>query len=90
MRLLKLFKYALATAGLLVLAWTLLTLFVQKKGPSKSWHFFNAGSKKALIVFDPDLFLRRHWINIAHPNHLDQLEKSAFERFRSYEFKRSF
>lgn len=28
-------------------------------------------------------------INIAHPNHREELEKAAFERFRSYEFERT-
>jgi len=28
-------------------------------------------------------------INIAHPNHREDLEKAAFERFRSYEFERT-
>jgi acyl-CoA hydrolase len=29
-------------------------------------------------------------IEIAHPNHREQLERTAFERFRSYEFERTF
>jgi acyl-CoA hydrolase len=29
-------------------------------------------------------------IEIAHPNHRETLEKEAFERFKSYEFERSF
>lgn len=29
-------------------------------------------------------------INIAHPNHREELEKAAFERFKSYEFERTF
>lgn len=29
-------------------------------------------------------------INIAHPNHREGLEKTAFERFKSYEFERSY
>lgn len=29
-------------------------------------------------------------INIAHPNHREELERTAFERFRSYEFERSY
>jgi acyl-CoA hydrolase len=32
----------------------------------------------------------RALINIAHPNHREALEKEAFERFKSYEFERSF
>jgi acyl-CoA hydrolase len=28
-------------------------------------------------------------IDIAHPNHREDLEKAAFERFRSYEFERT-
>jgi acyl-CoA hydrolase len=28
-------------------------------------------------------------IDIAHPNHREELEKAAFERFHSYEFERT-
>jgi len=28
-------------------------------------------------------------IEIAHPNHREELERSAFERFKSYEFERT-
>jgi acyl-CoA hydrolase len=28
-------------------------------------------------------------IEIAHPNHREELERSAFERFHSYEFERT-
>jgi acyl-CoA hydrolase len=28
-------------------------------------------------------------INIAHPNHREELERAAFQRFHSYEFERT-
>lgn len=47
----------MGTALFLVIAgWTLLTIYVERKGPVKQWTLGESGGKKVLIVFDPDPF----------------------------------
>ncbi|MEP6735302.1 MAG: hypothetical protein ABJA70_07280 [Chryseolinea sp.] len=42
------------TAAIIILIWATLTVWVEKNGPAKIWHFANAGSQKLLVVYDPD------------------------------------
>lgn len=44
------------TAGIVMITWTALTFYVEKKGPAKQWTLGEYGRKRALIVFDPDPF----------------------------------
>ncbi len=47
----------MASIGVILIGWTFLTLYVERKGPPKEWSV--GGSQKnhkALIVFDPDPF----------------------------------
>jgi hypothetical protein len=49
--------YVTATIGIIMFAWLILTLYVERKGPAKNWSFGVRGSRhNALIVFDPDPF----------------------------------
>jgi hypothetical protein len=49
--------YILATFGIILVAWLVLTLYVQRKGQPKEWSVGGAQyNHKALVVFDPDPF----------------------------------
>jgi hypothetical protein len=49
-------KYLLATVIVVILGWCILTIYVEKQGPSRHWSFGDTQGKKVLIVFDPDPF----------------------------------
>lgn len=52
----KFLKYLSVTLILVLMGWAILTIYVQKVGPSKQWILGDPGGKKALIVYDPDPF----------------------------------
>jgi hypothetical protein len=52
----KILRYVTVTAVIVAIAWTILTFYVEWKGPSKQWDVGHSNGKKVLIVFDPDPF----------------------------------
>ena len=56
MRTKRIVRYFIWTAAIIALAWTILTLYVEGKGPEKDLSFGPGDGKKVLIVFDPDPF----------------------------------
>ncbi|HEY9009363.1 MAG TPA: hypothetical protein VIM75_24670 [Ohtaekwangia sp.] len=45
----------IVTLVIVIIGWTALTLWVERKGPARYWHFSGSNSTmKVLVVFDPD------------------------------------
>lgn len=44
----------LTTLGIIAVVWGLLTLWVEKQGPARTWDFGRSGERTALLVYDPD------------------------------------
>jgi hypothetical protein len=49
-------RYLIVSLSLVALVWTMLTIFVELRGPAKEWELGNDGRHEVLIVFDPDPF----------------------------------
>jgi hypothetical protein len=53
----KIIRYLLATAILVIVGWTALTIYVETAGPSREWILQSESStRNAIVVFDPDPF----------------------------------
>ena len=55
-KLVRFLRYSAIALGIIAVAWTALTFYVEKKGPAKRWRVGNDSEQKVLIVFDPDPF----------------------------------
>lgn len=49
-------QFSLIILTTILLGWGVLTLYVEKQGPSKLWHLGNKAGKKILILYDADPF----------------------------------
>jgi hypothetical protein len=48
-------KSLVVTVCIIAVSWLILTLWVERQGPAKTWHVSNeTATKKVLVVFDPD------------------------------------
>lgn len=52
----KFLRYVLVATTIIVISWTVLTIYVELEGPAKEWNLGNEDGPKVLIVFDPDPF----------------------------------
>jgi hypothetical protein len=46
----------IAIIAIILVAWTMLTLYVERNGPANRWQVSKSDGKTALVVFDPDPF----------------------------------
>lgn len=52
----KVLRYLLITFVVIAFLWTILTLWVEQRGPARRWSSGNTHGKKVVILYDPDPF----------------------------------
>lgn len=49
-------RYFVIALSVIAIAWTVLTIYVERKGPAAEWNVGSQSSTRVLIVYDPDPF----------------------------------